>query len=772
MQFTLVSCGDLFGKKESEKKLENGQLKANCELNMDEFAQILDKSILPSLNCLEKNLNIFMNISELGKGGKLSRVALTNFLKRNKPDMDQKTYTVIDSIFALSRLITGEEKDFISRKNVGLIVDLVKKFNEHAYRHYNYTYGSAAPANLAVHQSHRTRVEAAGVEIKTALEKIYVPERGGEIHFVEIMAILRGFIKEENGDYEKLEGILFVKKILLGGDIKTINHRELGFLFSELPRLLKLTLDVVRYKNLNLDQNEAMNLLHDDTIAVENLLFHPSRGDRRFEGLFDVDVAIDGIDRFVKDDGKKLSKYRVLIKEAVRIFTKVRLDGAEPARALATEEQWVTGKDLEKIISHSYHISNRGLAFHKIYNSPNIKPLLEAPLSVVLDPAKFDLEFPNNKLDLREFTRIVNSYRYMKGHSDMVFYSLDYVRNVAGTAEIATYEYLIKSFFSYYGSSLSMGEKQLRAILKKFENELIEMEIILPRRSRSTAETIALLGSLFQAQSDDNKVLDVDEATEFAISLFTAIDAKKKLSSFYDTKNCQRDEFGRMEPDCFKESFIEAICTSYRGHLPRLFEYLGADPSLGCVQDFNTEHNMAYVNAAAVAARTCHIYPDDSSEIKYSEGDIMSILLAMMHIETTISRWDVNFNNTMDFPEVMDAYAIYEPAINGMLPDAIKKMPLKVQETVAKIVYQYLVKFEEAPLFEGKDIAKTIMNLARLIAKKAPASRKTIAAILRVVSEQGKKKALLEYQANPNDPTIEKPFDCNWLRDPTNIPRD
>ena len=773
MQFTLVSCGDLFGNKEADKKLENGQLKANCELNLNEFSEIFDKSILESLNCLEKNLIIFMNVSELGKGGKLSRVALTKYLKRNEPTMDQKTYTVIDAIFALSRLITGEEKDYISKKNVELIMDLVKKFNEHAYRHYNYTYGSAAPANLAVHNSHRTRVEAAGVEIKNALEKIYVADRGGEIHFVEIMEILKGFIKEENGDFEKLEGILFVKKILLGGDVKTINHKELGFLFSELPRLLRLTLDVVRYKNLSLDQNESMTLLQADTIALENVLFHPSRGDRRFEGLFNVDVAIDGIDRFVKDEDKKFSKYRVLIKEAVRIFTKTRMDGVEPVKAASsTEEQWVTGKDLEKIISHSYNISNRALAFHKIYNSPNIKPLLDAPLSVELDPAKFEQEFPLNKIDLREFIRIVNSYRYMKGHSDMVFYSLDYVRNAAGTAEIATFEYLIKTFFSYYGSSLSMGDKQLRDILKKFETELIEMDIILPRRTRSTAETIALLGSLFQAQSDDNKVLDVDEAAEFGISLFTAIGAKKKLFSFYDTKNCQRDEFNRMEPDCFKESFIEAICTNYRSHLPRLFEYLGADPNLGCEQNLNTEHNMAYINAAAHAARTCHIYPDDTSEIKYSEGDVMSILLAMMHIETTITRWDVNFNNTMDYSEVMDAYAIYEPAINGMLPDAIKKMPVKIRQTVAKIVYQYLVKFEEAPLFEGKDIAKTIMNLTRLIAKKAPASRKTIAAILRIVSEQGKKKALVEYEANPNDPSIEKPFDCNWLRDPTNIPRD
>ena len=69
------------------------------------------------------------------------------------------------------------------------------------------------------------------------------------------------------------------------------------------------------------------------------------------------------------------------------------------------------------------------------------------------------------------------------------------------------------------------------------------MDIILPRRSGNTSETISLLGSLFQAQSDDNKVLDVDEATEFAISLVTAMDAQTKLFNFYDDKNIKLFNF-------------------------------------------------------------------------------------------------------------------------------------------------------------------------------------------------------------------------------------
>lgn len=766
LTLSISSCSDLFGKKVTGKKIESNRLKANCELDMTEFASILDRPITGALDCLEKNLNIFMDVSELSKGEKLSKEALVSYLKRNQPNIDPRTFIVLESIFALSRLISGEEPDFISRKNVELTLNLVRNFNLSAHRHYNNTFGSSAPANLAVHNSHRVRVEAAAQEIQEALSKIYVPDRKGEIHVVQVMDILKGFVKDEDGALAKIEGILFVKKIILGGDSKTINHLELGYLFSELPRVLRLALDVTRYKHLKLEQRELMSFLREDTIALEKLLFHPSRGDRQFEGLFDVDVAIDGLDRFIKDDTKKISKYRVLVKEAIRIFTDTRQSESGP--------QWMTGKNLEKLISHAYTVTNRSLKFHQFYNSPNIKPLLDSPASVMLDPKHFDGEFPQDRVEFAEFARIVNSYRYMKGSSEMATYSVDHHRNAAGVAEISMFEYMIKTFFGYYGSSLSMSDKQLISILKKFENELIEMEIMLPRRTRNTAETIALLGSLFQSQSDDNKVLDVDEATEFAVSLVSAIDAKKKLFAFYEDKNCERDEFDRMDPKCFKENFIASICTSYRSKFPRLFEYLGANPKLGCEQNFNSAHNMAYLNASAQAARTCHVYPDDNSEIMYSQGDIMSMLLAMMHIETTISRWDKNLNNTMDSDEVVDAYAIYKPAINGMLPKlpAVLDTP-KIRETLAKQVYLYLVKFEEVPKTKsGQDIWQLVKFLLSFDSKKAPAHRKTIASILRIVSEEGKKKALLEYEANPNDPNVGKPFDCNWLRDPSNIPRD
>ncbi len=763
LPLALSGCGDLFKKNVVTAKLESSRLKADCELVIDDLADILERPITDTLNCLEKNLNIFMDVSELGRGGKLSREALINYLKKNKPEIKPNTYPAINAVFDLGHLITGESKDFISRDTVSKIVGLVKAFNLQAYRHYSHTFGSSQPANLSVHESHRKRVEDAAVQIQTALMEIYNPDRGEELHTIEIMDLVKAFVTSgSQTTIDKIEGVLFAKKILMGGDTKTLNHKELGFVLSQFPKLLVLTLDAVRSKHLILEQKDGITLIQNDTQDLVNIIFHPSRGDRRFEGLFHVDMAIDGLDRFLAQD-KQLGKYRSLIVEVKKILTKKKNDSVSYSEA---EEEWVTGQDLERIFTHIFNVTNRVLAYHKIYNSPNIKPLLDAPMSVYLDPKKYELEFPENKVDLVEFSRVANTYRYFKGTSEMAYYSTDYKRNPAAFGEIGMFEYVIKTAFGYYGSSLSIGDQQLRDILKRFENELIEMDIILPRRSRNIAETIALLGSLFQYQSDDNKVLDVDEATEFAISLMTSLKAKKDIFAFYKTKNCSIDQFNRIEPNCFKDHFYESLCSTYRNYLPRLFEYLGADPNASCEQNFNSNVNLQYLEASAKAARTCQAYPDDHMEIPYSEGDIMSMLLAMMHIETTIARWDTrSVNNLMDPEEVMDAYAIYKPAIQGMLP----KLPSilntdKIKETLAKQVFLYLVKYEEVPKFTtGPEIIKLVKFLLSFNAKKAPATRKTIASILWIVGEEGKKKSITE-----GDPQ----FDCNWMHDPAHIPRD
>src|SRR5690606_33155889 len=94
-------------------------------------------------------------------------------------------------------------------------------------------------------------------------------------------------------------------------------------------------------------------------------------------------------------------------------------------------------------------------------------------------------------------------------------------------------------------------------------------------------DNISLLGTLFQYQSDKNGVMDVNEATEFSVSLFTAIDIAEDMYNFMEDEGCIMNESipmkeARFEPTCFRANFWKALCTNYRKYYPLMFNSMHA----------------------------------------------------------------------------------------------------------------------------------------------------------------------------------------------------
>jgi hypothetical protein len=149
------------------------------------------------------------------------------------------------------------------------------------------------------------------------------------------------------------------------------------------------------------------------------------------------------------------------------------------------------------------------------------------------------------------------------------------------------------------------------------------------------------------------------------------------------------------------------------------------------------ERATQLLERSTLAARSCNEFTDGGKEeIPYSEGDMMTIVLAMIHIETTILRWDINGNNFMDSNEVNNAYSIYSPALDGFLKD---KSP--IIKKFKKQIYQYMIKYEKVP--DEKDFGSIWKFVKFLLSfnKKAPADRKTIASILVAIGDENAKIA-------------------------------
>ena len=736
---TISGCGDLLKNEVKKKELETTQFSVGCTLSVSEFTKILEKNISSQIYCLKDNLYLFLRAVKSSKPGYLGRVELENYLLKNRSDFSPELVKALKAVFDLNSLITGEDAEYISKQNIDALVELALKFNEEAALNIGPIFQSKASVSYILHQNHKDRISASTKTIMMALRKVFKSNRSGEVHSLSITELLDQFSTDETrNEIDEIRDFLFAKKILLGGQRDVLTHREVEKLILNLDKLLLIVLDVVRYQYVQLNQENILQLLRRDVQDLTDILFDPDLGNRDSELMVGIDDLFNLVNRFVDD--LDVNDFRNIILEVKQLV-------------MGGSKETILGRDLYQLTDHANSLLKTGTVFHRIYKRFEIE--LENPKPITINFDEYRHSYPENQKELAEFERIVKKYRFFKGEFISPYYQHGYKRNAAGIYEVALFEYALKILISAYGSpspnegtvgGYSIDNSQMKALVKKFEPDLVKMGLIQEGRGESTGNTISLLGTLFQYQSDNNKVMDVNEATEFALALFSGLsmagEIHKDLKEF-----CSVDEFDRLDPECMKENYFPRFCSRYQRYYPKMFEEFGAK---SCAEFVNNKASQEYLQQTIRAARNCNFYTDgDKEEIPYSESDMMLVITAMAHVETTVLRWDINENNILDPSEVDAGYSIYESAIDGFLDD----YPSIVRR-FKKQIYRYLIKYEEIPAVDSASSAWRLVRFLGSLRKATSANRKTIASILRVIGEQSDKTA-----TGPK-------FDCNTLRNP------
>lgn len=750
----MAGCGDLMGKKVVKKKLESERFRADCELNVNAFTDILERNIKSDLRCLEDNLNLFIKVAKTDRPGFLSRTALEAFVIKNRPDIKPEMVRVMKALFDFNYLLTGEDPEYISSPMVKKLVDFGVLFNEKASQHYNDTFGNTTPDTpWSIHRVHRLNISTSAREIVVALRKIFNLNRNGEVHKLNLLDLLDSFTTEDNReDIEKIKKVLFVKKLILGGSKEELTHIELERALLNLEPLLTIALDGIRFKYLSVNQSQLIEMLSTDVNDLNDLINEGTLGNRDRQVLFTIDEAIDAVRQFIDKDDFDVDKLDNLVREAKKM-----LMGGNMVE--------VKGSEMKTLFNHGKTILRHGQAFHSMYLYEPFFVVLEAPFPVRLNFDDFRHNYPNHQEELKTFARIVKNYRFMKGEFISPYYLTSWKRNADAIFEIYAFEYALDLLFKTFGAptpgetpqhpfKYTLDQFQMQAIFKKFTKDLVELDLVNPLWPTITADNVSLLSTLFQYQSDDNKVMDVNEATEFGVSLMAALKMTDSMTGYFKTKNCQYDQFRRVEPNCMRKYFFPSICDGYRKYMPLLFSSINT-PKICENIDMEDDFNKKFVYFAEVAARPCMNYNDgDKEEIWYTEGDLTAMIMVILHSETTVLRWDANGNNILEPDEVMKAYPIYSTALDGFLetrPAIIKKFK--------KQIYQYLVKYEEVPDEKNFKSVWKFIKFLMSFKKSSTATRKTIASVLMAIGEENKKL--------PNAVQV----DCNLLRDPENLPR-
>lgn len=755
-----ASCGDLFMKKESKEKLNQF---ATCEPDTSAISEIFTANIKGDLLCLGENLNLFADIVKSDRPGSLSYVELSKYIKKNVKDVDPSTYDILKAIFEFNSVLSGDDALYIQKANIDKLIETFVLLNKAMVQNDIYDYfTNEDKISYEEHLKRKAKIYFAFSQIEKAFIKNY-KNNTNEIDFTRFVNLFEGIADKHFID--KVHSVLFIKKIFIGGNKDTLNAIELKRLINIVADASKIIFDIVHFDLVDHEEEETQRIIESlredfDTIVRNIYITNGS------EVAFELDDLFGVLNTFFPEYGK-YTKYRAAILKLKEVL-------------LVSNSELFTGAEIHTLLGDIILTNlDRGVFFFKAYAANEEK---------LNSPDKIDFNLPKvpttNDAELGyedDFNRIARDYAHFRGGNSSAEFSNKINRNVLGMFEIATIEDLVKRLFYAYGEKTDEAYGGVHISLGDMEKILIDFKDVLrgegisldpengkyKPREANTAETISLLTSLFQNQSsgipqtdeDDPKLIEVNEMTEFAVSLLSANSMATKSYDYFADK-CELDEKGRFSPECYREKFLDFFDEEIdegqkvKDYLPKLADYL---------ESLNDVEIDDFLQQIEVFSRSCTYFDTAKTEaVPMSSNDFFMIFGGLIAMESTFNRFDRGFgsdynNNVLDVDEVERAYdEVYEGAVKALIPGNFLKR-------FGKSFYFYLVKYNRLPDVENingfGDLWRALKQgfhfvgflFKRKHKKQSPASRYTLAMVLRILAEK-------------SETNINNPFPCETLR--------
>lgn len=677
--------------------MESRNLASLCEIDPNAFKNILTKDVSTDLVCLRSNFLQFMSSVETDRHGYLSKNDLISFINHYFESNAQDIIKGLHSLFNINYLLTGSEVDYMSKAELNNLLNFLIYLNQEIVKIYPYFKDTSEHSDI-VHYSQRMQILQTATNLSNQLIKL-MEGRDSATANLDIIDVVKNFLKENDEDnlLGKIKGLLFVKRILLGGDKNLLSHREMRRLVTNIPELTAIIFDLIKLKKINFtDQESQYELIQEDVKRLDALIVLPASST---ENLFHLDEVIEASKPFA-ESFIDLSKYPNTVFELKKVLVDSR-NNPSPSKS-------VTRKDFSMILTHIYKILDEGLFFGELCRK--YQDLIESPLRISHPMDDFPTNTPAEAAHLKHFREILYGYRFFKGDFDAPFYSNTFHRNPKALNEVALLEYALNLMMNFYGTETEVPGKyaffinvdkdptkyknDLLQIMLKYRDLLLDKKLIILGREIASSENTFMLANLFQYQSNGSKFIDLVEATEFGYTILSGISIGDYITAELRIA-CKTDGTNRELPlECFQQHFFSVLRNKYEAYFPKMFKFV----------DDNINNGNAVQNLIEMTAKFSRPCPDKST---LNDNDMVSILGGLLNVESTLIRYDTNQDNILDYPELSDAYKVYKDNI-----EALVKKSASYMVPLSKEIFLFLVKYQIMPDIKKTD---TVIKFAKFL---------------------------------------------------------
>ena len=655
---TSVACSDLQKEEVRKAKLSDSRFEPQCRLDITALKNILEERVEDQINCLEKYLILVSGIITGDQPKAIGRVELKLFLKNGiegiLEDVNPDLIRALDAVFDLNFLIGSGDKDYITEKQIRVLMKILRAFNEEIIVVYN-EFKREGKVEYSWHKERRREIFEAAQRLVEPILGLFNKNRE-TLDQASITNILDVFSSGDEDDIiDKMKDFLVLKKIVLGGRKDVVTHEELYQLFKKAPAILAVVYDVLELSDINF--KNPLEMFNFANVALENI----GRDIivKRRAGQAEIFTLREFEFYFKKLYPNRLKTDFFKAKEVVQLIKNIFFG----------EGKSFTGVQLRTFTSDVRDLGQKMEYFLALYEA-NQDELDQLSPPFVPELKYLKAKNSTEKKYRAEFKQMLGRYLYFKGDEISATFNKKTKRNAKAMLEYVVFETIGQKVFHYwekkhpcdsssftkddrcdrenYNDDLTMA--QFRSLLKVAEKFLVGIGFITEGSIEGVANSIFLLSDLLLVSSKSNLQLSKHELAEFGVVGLSGISIAGVVYERLK-KVCPSNNKAWIEPSCFKQNFVKELFrqgeeVEVSSYMPHFYEY---------AQKTSEKELLYMVEGALKYSQTCEEFAN-KEKVYISSGDIGLMLIGMMHIESLIVLYDQNGSNSLEPSELTKSY--------------------------------------------------------------------------------------------------------------------
>ncbi|MBK23126.1 MAG: hypothetical protein CME70_03895 [Halobacteriovorax sp.] len=668
-----------------------------CPINADDLAKILDRDLTSQINCLEDNLLKFTSFVKLSNKEEIKKSELETFVNKFLSSKPEEVRSYLNILFQINSIALKDADNIMKVTTIPLFVDLVRHINRHGRVVKKLLSEINADNYIGKRSDLITSLRSLSQSLLSTIRK--KESNDYQIDIIDFALEIKkaANINDEDLNIQKVEELLFLKRLILGGDYKTLTSKNFEELIARSSLLVTIYFDLVEAKKRDFEKESSFyKFLLSAIIELNNLVMKNKDSEVYF---FDTDL-INTLNHFV--DGTNWKKIGV----SLQVFK---------ADVVGGDANYYDKKDIRKLFEYAKETFESLFFFGFTYEQ------LEDEL--VKNEVIVDLSFPDSPeyavisedrlVPLwHDFLDVARSYRTFPEENNLTLFSYKYNRTRWGFLLQAALRYAGQKLFEVYHTGLdkrgelSVDKDQIRNIVLDYQDALKEFGLWPSNLERLVNEL--LMGSdLFQFASNGDQLLQRIELAQYLPTVIGANIIGKEVHNHLEIY-CIPNEDLSYDIPCYRDNFFQSLFFDMDKikNFPNFFGYYSTTPWLGTQQYLKDVEKMARID------------PDPA--VPMTKVDISRLVTSMSNTESLFLKYDKNQNGELDRSELDKIYEVLRLTL-------AEEANLKPSSKLLKSVYLYIVKKQKEPT-----TAALLWFHAFGKKKNIVANRSTIAGVLKM----------------------------------------